>query len=366
MNIELVHLKRSYERYRNEIDQAVLRVLASGTYVLGEEVKLFEEEFATFCGAKQCVGVASGTDALLLSLKALGISKDDEVITVANSFVSTATTISMLGAVPVFVDVDERTCNLDAKKLEEKITFRTKAIVLVHLYGQPADMHPIIAIAKKHNLRIVEDACQAHGARYHGKSAGTLGDIAAFSFFPSKNLGGYGDGGAVVTDDPELAEKVRMYRTYGSKQRDHYITWGVNSRLDTIQAAILRVKLRHLPSWIEKRRELTVRYTALLSGSSVKVLDVISGAESACHLFVIRSKKRDALQAFLKEKGVSTGIHYPVPIHMQPIYTELGYAKGSVPVTEMLATEILSLPLCPELLDEELAYVVKSIKDFEL
>ena len=366
MKIDFVDLRRQYQSHKKELDFAIQKMLNNADYILGEELKNFEREFAEFCGVKYCVGVASGTDALILSLKALGIQPGDEVITVPNSFVATALCVSTLGAKPVFVDINPDTYNIDISKIEEKITSRTKVIIPVHLYGQPADMDPIKKIAEKYNLRILEDACQAHGAKYRGIKVGGLGDIAAFSFFPGKNLGAYGDGGAIVTNNQEFAERALMYRMYGGKERDRYlIKGGVNSRLDAIQAAILRVKLKYLDGWNAARRKNAKLYSELLKESDVVVPTTLDYVEPVFHLYVIRNKKRDRLMEHLRYKQISVLVHYPVPIHLQPAYKELGYKKGDFPVTEAAAEEILSLPVFPELEEKEIEYVVSSIQEYK-
>ena len=366
MKIDFVDLKRQYQCHKKELDAAIQKALDNADYILGEELKSFEREFAKFCDVKYCVGVASGTDALFLSLKALGIGPGDEVITAPNSFVASALCISMAGATPVFADINLKTYNIDPSKIENKITLKTKAIIPVHLYGQPADMDPINKIAEKHNLKILEDACQAHGAEYKGKKVGGLGDIAAFSFFPGKNLGAYGDGGAVVTDNQELAEKVLMYRMYGGKERDNYlIKGGVNSRLDAMQAAILRVKLKYLDGWNAARRENAKLYGELLKESDVLTPMTLDYVEPVFHLYVIRVKERDEIMSHLRSKQISVLAHYPVPIHLQPIYAELGYKRGDFPVTEAAADEILSLPVFPELEKREIEYVVRIIQEYQ-
>lgn len=361
MKIEFVDLKRQYRNHKKEIDAAIKKIIDKGNFILGEELEKFEKEFAKFCEAKYCVGVASGTDALFLSLKALGIKTGDEVITVPNSFMATALCISMTGAKPVFVDINPQTYNIDTDKIEKKITSRTKAIIPVHLYGQPADMDKIGKIAKKHNLKILEDACQAHGARYKGIRTGNLGDIAAFSLYPGKNLGAYGDGGAVITNNPKLAEKVLALRTYGGKKRDYYSVRGFNSRLDNLQAAILRVKLRHLEKWIGMRRKNAKLYDKFLNSPNITKPVISENVLPVFHLYVIRAKNRDGLKKYLAKKGISTLIHYPLPIHLQPAYKDLGYKKGDFPETEKAAREILSLPIFPELKEEEIKYISQSI-----
>lgn len=362
--IEFVDLGRQYRKYKDEIDAAVKGALDKHEFILGDEVKNFEEDFADFCEAKHCVGVASGTDALFLSLHALGVGAGDEVITTPHSFVSTSTSISMLGATPVFSDIDPKTFNIDPKKIEASITPRTKVILPVHLYGQPADMDEIKSIAQKHNLKILEDACQAHGARHKGRRVGGLGDIAVFSFYPSKNLGAYGDGGAVVTNSDELAGKVRFLRDFGRTQKDLFQIIGFNSRLDTIQAAILRVKLKHLEEWGEKRRKNAELYNKLLGGTSVAIPTVADYAEPVFHQYVIRVRDRNALMEYLGEKKIPTLVHYPVPIHLQPVYKGLGHKKGDFPAAESAVDEILSLPIFPELEEEEIKYIAGSIIEF--
>ncbi len=364
MAIEFVDLKRQYKNHKTEIDNAIQNVLDKGTFTLGEELEIFEREFADFCEAKYCVGVASGTDALFLSLLALGIKAGDEVITVPNSFIATALCISMASAKPVFVDIDPKTYNIDITKIEEKITPRTKAIIPVHLYGQPADMDAIKEIAAKHNLKILEDACQAHGARYKGVRVGNFGDAAAFSFYPSKNLGAYGDGGAVITNNKKLAEKVLALRVFGGKERDYYKIKGINSRLDIIQAAILRVKLKYLDKWSEKRRQNAKLYNELLKNLGVITPAVLDSTSPVFYLYVIRASRRDNLKKYLGEKGISAIIHYPLPIHLQPVYKELGYKEGDFPETEKASQEILSIPIFPELEEDEIKYISQSIIDF--
>lgn len=366
MKIPLVNLQKQYQHYKSEIDVAIQKVLDTSHYVLGEDVGIFEQKFADFCDAKYCVAVASGTDALLISLKALGIKEGDEVITVPNSFFATALAVSMLGAKPVFVDINPQTYTIDVSKIEEKITPRTKAIIPVHLFGQPADMDPIKKIADKHNLRILEDACQAHGARYKGRRVGTFGDIAAFSFFPGKNLGAYGDGGGIVTNNKDLAEKAYLYHVYGGKDKYNYSMLGFNSRLDTLQAAVLMVKLKYLDEWTEKRRQNAGLYDTLLSGMAVTTPVVLDAVEPAFHLYVIRTDKdkRDGLAKYLNDNGIATGVHYPIPIHLQTAYKALGYTKGDFPHTERSSEEILSLPMCPELQEGEIRYIVDTIKEF--
>jgi len=357
VNIPLVDLKRQHDEIRGEISSEIENVIDSGRFILGGCVKSFEEEFAEYCGAKYGVGVASGSDALTLSMKAIGVGPGDEVITVPNTFISTADAISRNGGRPVFVDVNQ-TYTMDASKVEEKITQKTKAIIPVHLYGHPADMDPINEIAEKHGLYVVEDACQAHGAEYKGKKVGSLGDIACFSFYPSKNLGALGDGGMVVTDDEELALKIRMLRNYGQREKHLHDLIGYNSRLDELQAAILRVKLRHLDEWNGMRRKNARAYNKLLSGVAVETPTESRFAKHVYHLYVIKSDNRDGLQKMLALNGISTGIHYPVPIHLQGAYSHLGYKKGDFAVSEGCANTILSLPMFPRLTKAEIRVVI--------
>jgi dTDP-4-amino-4,6-dideoxygalactose transaminase len=365
MQIPLVDLKRQYESIKDEIDEAIFKVINKADFILGDELKLFEEEFASYCQVKYAVGVSSGTAALYLALRASGVERGDEVITTPNTFIGTTEAITQAGAKPVFVDVDELTYNIDSAKIEEKVTERTKAIIPVHLYGQPADMDPINAIAKKYNLKVIEDACQAHGAEYKGKRTGGLADVACFSFYPGKNLGAYGEGGMVVTDDERIAEKVRLLRDHGRKEKYEHIIEGFNYRMDTIQAAILRVKLRRLDEWNNTRRRLASIYNELLE--NVKGMITPKEADYAkhiYHLYVIRSKARDSLQKYLKSYGVSTGIHYPIPLHLQKAYQYLGYKEGDFPIVESYTKEALSLPIFPELEEEEIERVTQLIKEF--
>jgi dTDP-4-amino-4,6-dideoxygalactose transaminase len=358
-------LKRQYEGMKHEILKGAEEVLSSGIYILGNNVKNFEKEFAAYCGAKHCIGVANGTEALQLSLRAIGISPGDEVITVPNTAVPTVVAIVEANAKPVLVDVDPNTHNMDPSKLEKTITKKTKAIIPVHLFGNPADMKEINRIAAKHNIVVIEDACQAHGAEIDGKRTGTLAFASCFSFYPTKNLGAYGDAGAIVTDDDDFAEKIRMLRTYGEVEKYKNKIEGINSRLDELQAKLLSIKLKHLDSWVNRRRELAKHYHKLLQGvKEVSYPVELSGAKHSYHLFVIRTSKRDELQQYLKEKGILCGIHYPLPIHWQEAYARLGYKKGSFPVAEKYSQEILSLPMFPELTEKEVERVCDAIKSF--
>ena len=363
MNIPFVDLKRQFDLIKNEVTTKINEVLRNTHFILGEEVEKFEEEFANYCGVKYGVGVASGSDALTLSLKVLGIGKEDEVITAPNTFIATVDAISRNGATPVFVDIDPETCNIDVAEIEEKITDKTKAIIPVHLYGQPADMDEIIKIAKKYDLKIIEDACQAHGAEYKGKKVGSLSDVGCFSFYPAKNLGAYGDGGMVVTNNEQIAERIKMLRNYGQSKKYYHDFIGYNSRLDEIQAAVLRVKLRYLDEWNDKRREHAKLYNDLLENvSGIETPTEKEFVKHVYHLYVIRCKNRNELQNYLSSKGVSTGIHYPIPVHLQKAYKHLEYKEGDFPITEKYAKEILSLPMFPELTDEEIEVVVGLIR----
>ena len=364
MQIKLFDLQRQYRRYRREIDEAVKRVLDSGVYVLGDEVACFESEFASYCEAKHCIAVGTGTDALFFSLKALGVKQGDEVITTPHTFVSTALCISRIGARPVFADIDPETRNIDPREVRKKITQKTSAIIPVHLYGVAADMDALNDIAREYGVRIVEDASQAHGARYHGRRVGSMGHSAAFSLGPTKNLGCYGDGGAVVTNDEDVAHAVRQLRRYGARERDDYVVIGTNSRLDALQAAILRVKLRHLDDWVEERRAHAANYTELLQGVPVMPPTAPELRDSVFYVYTIRTDRRDALARYLAAQGVETRVHYPVPLHLQTAYKDLGYSVGDFPHAEQLAGETLSLPLFAELRDEEIRTITSHIRDF--
>lgn len=361
-NIQMVDLKRQYYSMKEEIDNAIKNILESGYFILSENVKLFEDEFAKYCGVKHGIGVASGTDALQIALRACGVGIGDEVITVSNTAFPTAVAISYMGAKPVFVDVDE-TYTIDTSKIEEKITEKTKAILPVHLYGHPADMDPILEIAKQYRLYVIEDACQAHGAEYKGKKVGSIGDVGCFSFYPTKNLGAYGDGGFVTTNNEELAEKIRLLRDYGQIKRYNHVIKGYNSRLDEIQAAILRVKLKKLDEWNESRRRNAKLYNEMLADSVVVPIER-ENSKHVYHLYIIRVKHRDEMRKWLKDRGISTDIHYPTPIHLQKAYTDLGLRKGSLPITERYADEILSIPIYPELTEDEILQVANAINSF--
>lgn len=360
MQIPLVDLHAQYLTIQNEIEEAFARVIKNSAFIGGDDLRQFEKEFSDYCEVKACVGVGNGTDALYLALRALGIGAGDEVITVAHTFIATAETISLTGARPIFVDVREDTMVMDADRLEAAITPRTRAIVPVHLYGQPCDMDRIIEIARRHRLKVVEDAAQAHGARWRGRRAGTFGDAACFSFFPGKNLGAYGDGGAVVSQDETLIQRIRKLANHGRLDKYIHESEGVNSRLDGLNAAVLRVKLRHLDDWNTARRRHAAQYVQLLSGSA-DLPAVDSRAEPVWHLFVIRVPERDRMLAALQQQGIAAGIHYPIPLHRQPAYEHLKIAEGALPITERLAANIISLPLYPEMTPDQITAVSRAV-----
>jgi dTDP-4-amino-4,6-dideoxygalactose transaminase len=364
MNVPFVDLNAQYRSICEDIDRVVLDVIASSQFILGPDVRRFEEEFAAYCNARNGVSIDSGTSALELILRALDIGPGDEVITAANTFIATALAILATGAQPVLVDIDPETYTISVDSIAAAITPRTRAVMPVHLYGQPADMDPILDLADRHKLAVVEDACQAHGAFYKGRRAGSMGAAAAFSFYPAKNLGCYGDGGIVVTDSGHIAKRVRMLRDYGQREKYVHVTKGYNHRLDTIQAAVLRVKLPHLDEWNAARRAHARRYHDLLTGSGVILPMEASYAEHVYHLYVIRTAQRDALQAHLKERGIVTGIHYPIPIHLQQACRDLGYKAGDFPITEQCAAKILSLPMYAELTEAQLAEVAQRVREF--
>jgi dTDP-4-amino-4,6-dideoxygalactose transaminase len=368
MNIQLVDLKAQYETIKHDIDTAIKDVVSETAFIGGQHVAKFEESFARFCGAKYCVGVGNGTDALFIALKTLGVGPGDEVITVANSFIATSESITQTGAKVVFVDINPKTYNIDTNKIEQKITPRTKVVIPVHLYGQPADMDPILALAKKHNLRIVEDCAQAHGALYKGRTIGSIGDMACFSFYPGKNLGAYGDAGAIVTSDGVLAKKARMFANHGRVDKyDHEIE-GINSRLDGIQAAILGVKLKHLDAWSEARRKNAYLYNDYLKGTDLVSPVEIANVKAVYHLYVVRAKKelRGKLQDHLKSKGIATGIHYPIALPNLKAYAYMNHNRNDFPEATMASEEILSLPMYPELSDSQIRFVAQEIKEFSL
>lgn len=360
-NIPLVGLYDQYQTIKPEIDAAIENIINRSAFVGGDDVREFEAEFTAYCETAGCVGVGNGTDAIYLTLRAMGIGPGDEVITVAHTFIATSEAISMTGARPVFVDIREDTMLMDPALIEKAITPRTKAIVAVHLYGQPCDMDAIMQIAERHGVKVIEDAAQAHGARWRGRRVGSIGDAACFSFYPGKNLGAFGDAGAVVSNDVELLEKVRMVANHGRLEKYTHKMEGVNSRLDGLQAAILRVKLRHLDNWNESRRRHADFYFEALTGGDLQMPVVHEHAEPVWHLFVVRVSDRAGLQAALKQEGIATGVHYPVPLHQQPAYEERDIARQSLPVTELVAGRVVSLPMYPELTSAQLETIVNAI-----
>ena len=400
MQVPFLDLKAQYKQIEAEVLPMIKEAMENSAFIGGPNVAGFEKEFAEFCQTKYCVGVNSGTDALRFALMAVGVGPGDEVITGPNTFIATTEAISQVGAVPVFVDVDDRTCNMDPEKLREfleekcifdpsihqlnqpvnsvnestqstcqpinQITKRpVRAVIPVHLYGQPADMDPIMEIAQKYHLAVIEDACQAHGARYKVKAAGTIGAAGCFSFYPGKNLGAYGEGGAVVTDDPEIAQKIRIIRDHGQQEKYIHEIEGYNGRLDAIQAGVLRIKLKRLKQWNRARQTHAALYDKLLGEiPAIRFAEVADFAESAYHLYVIMVNGRDGLQQFLAEKGIATGLHYPRPLHLQKAYEQLGYKTGDFPVAEKAAARLLSLPMYPELTRDQIEYVAACIKDF--
>ena len=393
MNIPLIDLKAQYTSISEDLDRVTKEVLSSASYIMGKNVIEFEKEFAEYIGVKHAISVGNGTDALVIALKSLGIGAGDEVITTPFTFFATAETISAVGAIPVFVDVEKDTFNIDPAKIEEKITEKTKAIVPVHIFGQSAKMDEINEIAKKHNLKVVEDACQAIGGKYKDRKIGTLGDVACFSFFPTKNLGCAGDGGILVTDDDNVATIAKALRTHGSGENGQkaynllnniseevetaqnaddtvynplkYYNYliGYNTRLDAIQAAILRVKLPHIDSWNSKRREIAEIYDKKLKDTDLVTPFISEENEAVYHMYIVQSEEREAILNKLKEKGVATGVYYPVPLHLQKVYKNLGYKEGDMPVAEYLSHRTFAIPVYPELTEQEVDYIVKSIKE---
>lgn len=369
MLVPLVDLRAQYSSIKDEIDAAIQRVLGEGQFILGPEVKAFEEEVASYCGTKFAVGVASGTDALHLTLVACGIGPDDEVVTTPFTFIATADTITHCGATPVFVDVDPRTYNIDPIKIEPKITAKTKAIIPVHLYGQPSEMGPILELGRKYNLRIIEDCAQALGAEYWGRKVGSMGDAGCLSFFPAKNLGAYGDGGMVVTNDQRVAETVEMLRKHGSKVSYYHLLFGFNSRLDALQAAILRVKLKYLDHWIKLRRDKAALYSQLLSQiNGIEPPYVEEYNRPSFNYYTIRVRDarigRNGLRKYLEAKGIQTMIYYPLSLHLQEVYKPLGYKQGDFLESELAQEQVLSLPMFPELSEGQIEMIVQCIADF--
>jgi dTDP-4-amino-4,6-dideoxygalactose transaminase len=363
IHLPLVDLKAQYARIKPEIDAAIAQVLSAASFIMGEEVERFEREFAAATGSRGAVAVASGTAALELALRALGVGPGDDVITVAHTFIATAEAISNVGARPVFVDVDPRTYTLDPERVESAITPKTKALLPVHLYGHPALMDDLRAIARRRGLWLVEDAAQAHLAEVGGRRCGSLGDLACFSFYPAKNLGAYGDAGAVTGNDETQLSRIAMLRDHGRTTKYEHLEIGVGERIDALQAAVLRVKLPHLEAWTEARRSHARLYYELLAGSDVTTPHEAAGVRHVYHLYVVRSRRRDATLAHLKAKGIGAGIHYPIPLHRQPAYLAQGYGDVSLPVTERLAAEVLSLPMYPELSREQVEHVARAVRE---
>ena len=365
MQVPFLDLKVQYRQIETELKPVLEDIMAAGAFIGGPQVAEFEKEFAAFCGSKHCVGLSSGTDALRLALMAAGIGPGDEVITVPHTFIATTEAITQAGAAPVFVDIDPGTCCLDVGQIPGRITPKTRAIVPVHLYGQPADMDPILEIARKHGLAVIEDACQAHGATDKGRPAGSMSLAGCFSFYPGKNLGAFGDAGAVVTDDEKLAQTIRMLREHGQSRKYFHDMEGYTGRLDAVQAAVLRLKLKRLAAWNRDRRANAARYTKLLADvPGVAVVQEADFAQSVYHLYVILVDDRDGLQAFLSEQGVGTGLHYPLPLHLQKAYAAMGFKKGDFPVSERTADRLISLPMYAELAPEQIDYVVHCIKRY--
>jgi len=364
MRLKMVDLHRQYLGIKAEIDEAIQSVLTAADFIMGSAVKEFEDDLAGYLGTKHAVGCASGTDALQVGMMALGIGRGDEVITSPFTFVATAETVALLGATPVYVDIDAKTYNLDIRQIAARITSSTKAIIPVHLYGQPADLAPLLALAGERGLKVIEDAAQAIGARYHGRSVGTFGDIGCFSFFPSKNLGAYGDGGAMMTNDAALAERCRMVTVHGSKKRYQHEILGVNSRLDTLQAAVLRVKLRHLEAWTEARVRIAHRYDDALRGLELVTPYCAPDVRHVYNQYSIRTPRRDALAEFLKSKGVGHAIHYPLPLNLQPAFRHYVPEGTNFPVAEAVSGEIISLPIYPEMPGVEIDLVTAAMREF--
>lgn len=364
--IPLVNIVRQDQKLQPLINTAIKKILKKGDFILGEEVEKFEKDFAEYCSVKYSAGVASGTDAILIALKALDIKSGDEVIVPANTFISTVLPILYIGAKPVLVDIDERIYNINPQEIRKKITKKTKAIMPVHLYGQIAEMEEIMSIAREYHLFVIEDACQAHGSFYKNKIAGSFGDLACFSFYPGKNLGAYGDAGAVVTNNAQLAERIKILRNIGQKEKYVHIEKGYNSRLDTVQAAVLRIKLSQLNSWNEQRRTIASEYNKLLQALNSDIITPFEPeySKSNYHLYVIRVKKRDLLLDHLKKNGIMAGIHYPIPVHLHKAMNDLQYKKGDFPITEKYASRIISLPISPSFRDSEIKKVVSAIKSF--
>lgn len=356
-------LDRGFYQHQQEFEDKAIEVLRSGWYVLGNEVKNFEKEFAAYTGAKHCVGLASGLDALWIAFRILGIGAGDEVIVQGNTYIASVMGITINGATPIFVEPDEY-YNIDASKIEEKITDKTKAVLVVHLYGQASNMAPIVDICKKHDLRLVEDCAQAHGAKFNGQQVGTFGDIGCFSFYPSKNLGAFGDAGAIITNDDKIAEDTRVFRNYGSEKRYYNKVVGANSRLDEIQAGFLRIRLKYLDELAEEKRQICKRYLNELHNDKIVLPGIREGATHIWHQFVLKSDYRDKLMKYLDDHGIGTIIHYPIPPHLSEAYQYLNVGEGSLPITEKYAKSVLSIPLYNGMTAEEQDYVIKTINEF--
>jgi len=364
MKVPMVDLVAQYKTIRKEVDKVVKEVIESGWFIMGPNVKAFEEEMAQYCGTQYAVACASGTDALMMGLMAMDIQPGDEVITTPFTFAATAEVIALLGVKAVFVDIDPVSYNIDIKAIEKAINKKTKAIIPVHLYGQPADMDEINALAKASNLIVIEDACQAVGAQYKGKRACSIGDMGCLSFFPAKNLGAYGDGGMILTSNEELNKKLCMIRDHGSDKRYHHAILGLNSRLDALQAAVLRIKLKYIDEWNEARKDRAALYTELLKDASVQVPTVLDDRTHVFHQYTLRVKDRDGLREFLQESGIASAIHYPVPLHMQPAFHDPKQAEGSFPVAEKIAGDVISLPMYPELTENAIQFIASKIIEF--
>lgn len=365
MNVPFLNLVAQFAQIKTEAEKAVLDVLSGGHYILGKNVETLENEIATLCGVKYGIGVNSGSDALTLTLKALDIKPGDEVITTPFTYIAPAESIYQMGAKIVFADIDEQTFNIDPRDIAKKITKNTKAIIPVHLFGQPADLDSIFSLTEETDIQVVEDCAQAIGATYNGRPVGSFGIAGCFSFYPTKNLGAAGDGGMVVTNNERLASILKMIRVHGISKRYHHDLHGYNSRLDELQAAILRVKLKYLGQWNERRREIAHKYTEGLKGLPVKTPFVMENAMHVYHVYAILTEKRDALQAFLNSRGISTIIYYPKPLHLQKVYEDLGYSEGDLPVAERISKQILPLPMYPELTNEQVDYVIDTIRSFD-
>lgn len=363
IKVPFVDLKIQYEYLKREVYSAIDNVFESSQFILGPEVEAFEKEFANYCNVEFAIGVNSGTSAIHLALLAAGIKPNDEVITVPFTFVATIAAILYVGAKPIFVDIEKESFNLDVKNIEKVITNKTKAIIPVHLYGQPVEMDSTIDLAKKYKLIVIEDAAQAHGAEYKGRKVGSLGDLGCFSFYPGKNLGAYGEGGIVTTNNNEYSKTIKMLRDWGQEKKYNHVLKGYNYRMEGIQGAILRVKLRYLEKWIEARRNNAKLYNELLSGCNLETPKEMIYARHVYHIYAIRTKKRDILQKYLLENNIQTGIHYPIPVHLQKAYSELGYKIKDFPISEKTANEVLSLPMFPELTKFQIEYVASTLKE---